>query len=270
VIDWPLIFVGGLLGSSHCLGMCGAFVVTLGTRQSSLTGNIFRQTLYGLGRVFTYAAAGAVAGYGGWKLASQFQTLLDMQAILCIGAGVLLIVQGLHSAGIVRGRGPVFAAKGCPSAGLFAALYGAARLRSVFLAGVINGLLPCGLVYAYLALAASSGDVLQGWMIMALFGLGTIPALVLLGSGAMVLNLTTRRHIFRVAAWCVVLTGALSLLRGVAYYGSEGLHGPSDCPMCPIGAGLGRHLCGAWPLKAARLELLADANAVYPRHRDAP
>jgi sulfite exporter TauE/SafE len=85
----------------------------------------------------------------------------------------LLIIQGLISAGVLRGISWWSGSGPCLGPSFFSALLGAARLQSVFLGGVVNGLLPCGLVYAFLALAASSGNMVQGWATMALFGLGT-------------------------------------------------------------------------------------------------
>jgi sulfite exporter TauE/SafE len=106
------------------------------------------------------------------------------------------------------------------------------RLQSVFLAGMVNGLLPCGLVYAYLALAASAGDFLGGGLTMALFGLGTLPVMVLLGCGGSLLRRVSRGHVLQVAAWCVVLTGVLSIVRGVGFVQLPGPLEPPGCPMC--------------------------------------
>jgi sulfite exporter TauE/SafE len=232
VIEWLLVFAGGLLGSSHCVGMCGGFVLALGGTGRRLGANVLRQTAYGLGRVFTYSAAGVVAGYAGWRLTAETQTLVNAQALLSIVAGLLLLTQGLSATGVLGAvRGPAGGA--CLGPGLFGSLLRATRLRSVFLGGVVNGLLPCGLVYAYLALAASSGDLWRGGATMALFGLGTLPLMVLLGScGGSLLSLASRRFLLRGAAWCVVATGLLTVLRGLGYL--PGLIGtPVDgCPMC--------------------------------------
>jgi sulfite exporter TauE/SafE len=121
-------------------------------------------------------------------------------------------------------------AGGCLGPGMFGALLRATRLRSVFLGGVINGLLPCGLVYAYLALAASAGDVLRGGATMLCFGLGTLPLMVATGCGGSLLSLGRRRQLLHLAAWCVLLTGALTVARGVHFWQ---LAEPAPaCPMC--------------------------------------
>jgi sulfite exporter TauE/SafE len=207
--------------------MCGGFALALGSNQRGLLRNLGRQVTYSLGRVFTYATAGAAAGYGGWRLAGEL-LIVNVQAVLCVAAGVLLIVQGLAAAGVVRRLPALFGRGPCLGAGLFGSLLRQTRLRSVFLGGVVNGLLPCGLVYAYLALAASSGGLVAGGLTMALFGLGTMPVLALVGCGGQFLGVAARRHVYRIAAWCVVLTGVLSVARGVA-----ALTMVSDgCPMC--------------------------------------
>jgi sulfite exporter TauE/SafE len=102
----------------------------------------------------------------------------------------------------------------------------------VFLAGLVNGLLPCGLVYAYLALAASSAEPWQGALTMAAFGLGTIPILALVGTGGHFLSRTARWRLLRLAAWCVVLTGVLSILRGISAVAAYGWQGSPECPLC--------------------------------------
>jgi sulfite exporter TauE/SafE len=231
VIEWWLILAGGLLGSSHCVGMCGGFALALGSSGRGFVRSLARQIVYSLGRVFTYTVGGVAAGYGGWRLMSELQFLANVQALLSIAAGVLLIVQGLAAAGILRRlwgssvRGP------CLGSGLFASLLRETRLRSVFLGGMVNGLLPCGLVYAYLALAASAGGPLRGGLTMTLFGLGTLPILALVGCGGQVLSVAARRHIFHLAAWCVVLTGVLSVARGA---GALRILGVDDGPACPL------------------------------------
>jgi sulfite exporter TauE/SafE len=113
---------------------------------------------------------------------------------------------------------------------MFGSLLQATRLRSVFVGGVINGLLPCGLVYAYLALAAGAGSLLLGAATMLCFGLGTLPLMVLTGCGGTLLTASRRRRLLRAAAWCVLLTGVLTIARGLGFLQADD---PSpSCPMC--------------------------------------
>jgi sulfite exporter TauE/SafE len=230
MIEWPLIFLGGLLGSSHCVGMCGGFVITLGATQPRLSENLRRQIAYALGRVFTYSVAGAAAGYGGWRLAYHLQPLINVQAILFLVAGGLLIIQGLLAAGVLSFPWP--ASTSCPGARSFAGLLRTPGLGVAFIAGLLNGLIPCGLVYAYLALAISTGTLVHGLLTMAVFGLGTLPVMVILGCGSSLLSLHSRRRLFQIAAWCIVLTGVLSVYRAVVFIQRFGLIEPSGCPLC--------------------------------------
>lgn len=224
-----MIFGGGVLGSAHCVGMCGGFVLTLGSTQRSWTGNLGRQLLYAIGRISVYVFAGAAVGFGGWRLGQETSALINVQAVLAIVAGLLLVMEGIFSAGLLRRPW----AKGgcCAAAGAFATMLRAPQLVSVFAAGVFNGLLPCGLVYAYLALAASSCSLGYGAGIMLLFGLGTLPLLTLTGLCGTMLNVAQRRRLFYVAAWCMILTGGLSIARGVGFLQIPA-DSPEACPFC--------------------------------------
>ena len=227
-----MTFVGGLLGSAHCVGMCGAFAISIGANTPSWRVNLARQLVYGLGRVFTYGSAGAMAGYGSWRLARTAAPLVHAQAWLAVLAGVLLAIQGLAAAGLWRRVVPERRRHACLSAGLFASFLKAPDLASVFLAGMLNGLLPCGLVYAFLALAAAAGNMLSGWMLMSLFGLGTLPIMVLTGCGGNLLGLASRRRLLHLAAWCVIVAGGLSIARGVAFLRADAQVAAASCPAC--------------------------------------
>jgi uncharacterized protein len=231
MIEWPLIFLGGLLGSSHCVGMCGAFALTIGLRTPSAASNACRQLVYSLGRIFTYSFAGAAAGFAGIHLQRISATAFRTQTVLAIVAGSLLIVQGLHAAGIFPAFRKFTGAGYCPSASLFRSFLTAPGWHSAFLAGLFTGFLPCGLVYAYLALAAASGSVFIGAAIMALFGTGTVPLMVITGVGSSLLTLTARRQLFRAAAFCVIATGVLTIARGVGW---SRPNSDSDQPTCPF------------------------------------
>jgi sulfite exporter TauE/SafE len=232
MIGWLMIVAGGLLGSAHCVGMCGGFALALGAAGRSHAANLRRQLTYGLGRVFTYSVFGVAAGYAGMRMTMEWQQWMNIQAILSVAAGLLLVAQGLEAAGVLRWRKAAPSSSPCLGPSLFGALLGATRLRSVFLAGMINGLLPCGLVYAFVALAASSGDLWRGAATMALFGLGTLPVMVLVGVGGLVLRVALRRRVLTVAAWCVALTGVLSIIRGLGFVQIPGLLDAPGCPLC--------------------------------------
>ncbi len=234
MIELPLVLLGGLLGSSHCIGMCGGFAITIGLGSRRLSSHVVRQLVYSSGRVFTYAFLGALAGYVGLRLAGRVASLVPIQAALSILAGVLLVFQGLHSAGWFRLGRMISAGKpGCLAHTFFGSYLTAPGLHNVFVAGLMTGFLPCGLVYGYLALAASTQSVAGGMAVMAAFGLGTIPLMALTGIGAGVVGQSVRRHLWRLAACAVIVTGLLSVSRGVWFASQSLSDDPTRCPNCP-------------------------------------
>jgi hypothetical protein len=253
MIELPLVFLGGLLGSAHCLGMCGGFAVLIGAPARKWSANLARQAVYSSGRIFSYCAFGAAVGYSGLRLANGLGEFVNVQAIIAIVAGCLLIVQGLISTGTLRYTAKLLrgwiapqvasgsaidhagldrAGLGCLMGGMVGAFLRDRRWSHVFLAGVFTGLLPCGLVYAYVALAASTSNLLGGMATMAAFGVGTVPMMLLAGTGSRLLSLAGRRHLLTIAAWCVVLTGVLSIARGVGFLQLPGEPPAAGCPLC--------------------------------------
>ncbi len=233
MIELPLTFLGGILGTAHCIGMCGGFAVTIGLGANSYKKNLQRQLIYSAGRIFTYSFLGTIAGYVGFRMSGQLSSLGNVQAGLCILAGVLLVVQGGIASGIIpRFKKIKAGSSGCLSGTFFSSFLTGPGLWNVFLAGILTGFLPCGLVYAYLALAATGASLLTGMEIMLVFGLGTVPVMVLAGTGASLITLKNRQKIFRVAAICVALTGFLTINRGVRFLDMPGIHEKEGCPMC--------------------------------------
>jgi sulfite exporter TauE/SafE len=229
--EFLLTFVAGALGSSHCLGMCGGFALTLGAHASGWQANLARQLIYSTGRVFTYAAFGAAAGYGALRLGKQLPSTVPTQAILALLAGLFLLYEGLRATGILRRRG-VTPGAGCLGSKFFGPLLAGRTWSDAFLAGLFTGFLPCGLVYAFLALASASQSTLHGALRMTAFGLGTIPLMVAAGLGGAALGLAARRHLFRLAGWCVTISGAVSVARGISFL--LAFNGATDagCPFC--------------------------------------
>jgi len=229
MIELPLIFAAGFLGSSHCVGMCGPFAMVLGVSPARTSG-IARQLIYSAGRIFTYTTLGATAGFAGLQLSDHATSLLNAPAVLSIVAGCFLVYQGLATAGVLR-----FASRQvggpCLAGGLLSKFLRSPNHMSVFLAGLFTGMLPCGLVYGFVGIAASSRDLFSGAMIMAAFGSGTVPIMVATGLGGRLLTLAARKRLLHVAAWCVVLAGIASIIRGVGFLGLATTN--QVCPLCP-------------------------------------
>lgn len=234
MIELPLILLGGLLGSSHCLGMCGGFALSIGMGARTVSANLLRQLIFCVGRVFTYGFLGSVAGFAGFWFARRSGTFVHAQAALSVLAGCFLVAQGLLTLGVLPRRmiarfGFGQATAPCLAGSFFAVFLKSPRLTSVFLAGMLNGLLPCGLVYGYLSLASSTASLPSGLATMIAFGLGTVPIMVLTGAGASALSFAARRRLFQVAACCVLLTGLIAIARGVVFWDATF---SAACPYC--------------------------------------
>ena len=230
--ELPLVALGGLLGSAHCVGMCGSFALRLGADATSWRANLLRQLIYGGGRLFSYAVLGAAAGYGGRQLIHA-TSVVNVQAWLAVIAGGFLVWQGLQSTGLLRRRAVRAGNLSCLGPGLIGTLLQTRGFTAPLLAGVLTGLLPCGLVYAFLALAVSSGTLPWGMATMVCFGLGTLPMMTALGLGTTLLGLVGRRRMLQFAAWCVVLTGTLSIVRGAGVLQAEPV-AEQAAPACPL------------------------------------
>lgn len=230
MIEPLFVFMGGMLGSSHCVGMCGGFAVVLGTASENLSQGAKRQLIYSAGRIMTYGFLGAIAGFCGQRLISWVPNLIHTAAILCVLAGVLLLAQGALAAGLFPTRSSTSHGP-CLLGPMFRSFLTSSGYWNALTAGILTGFLPCGLVYAFLAFAVSSGHALGGLMVMVLFGLGTVPLMVFTGIGAARLSLPWRAKLLRLAAVCVMVTGAMTIYRGVQY-----VQHPADaetpCPFC--------------------------------------
>ncbi len=233
----PLIFISGILGSAHCIGMCGGISATIGLGAGRLSTAFFRQLWWSLGRTFTYMFLGMLSATMGAKIMGLGGHAAVTQAVFAVCAGLFLTFQGLHTAGWLRLPIGRRAGAPCVATSLWSRFLRGGSSLTVFLAGVMTGFLPCGLVYSFLTLAASSGSVAQGLLIMLSFGLGTIPVMVLAGGGMSLLSLSARRSLLRLAAACLLATGIMTLGHGVAF-AAQAADTTKDagCPFCATSA----------------------------------
>ncbi|MHB1192831.1 MAG: sulfite exporter TauE/SafE family protein [Longimicrobiales bacterium] len=158
--------LAGLVGSPHCIGMCGSFALACG-------GRVSHTAAWHAGRTLTYAFLGALAGLVGHLVPGPLWVATVLSALL-----IVWFAAGL--AGLVPE--PSLKIPGLTQLATRAAVRG--DLPSRFLFGVATGFLPCGLIYATLGIAVASGDALTGALAMAAFGLGTTPLLAAFGLGA--------------------------------------------------------------------------------------
>jgi uncharacterized protein len=178
-LTWVTAFLAGLLGSSHCVAMCGGIATALGTAP----GGRGRVLLYQLGRIGSYGIAGA--GAGALAVAAGFAfTISRWSEVLRLATAFMVVLIGLDIALSSGGRARWLRAPERWGALLWRRLAPLARgarrsppaLRALGV-GLIWGWLPCGLVYSVLLAAAVSGGALSGAATMVAFGLGTVPAM---------------------------------------------------------------------------------------------
>ena len=178
----------GFLGSTHCVAMCGGIVSVLAAGAApnlrrSERPPLLRIVLYSVGRIGSYALAGAAVGALSLLVRDALPVRVGQMALRG-GAGLLMLALGLHLTGLFRGF-TVLERAGAP---LWRRIEPAAKrllpVRSGWHAlalGAVWGWVPCGMVYTALALAAATGSAPGGALAMGIFGAGTLPAMVLAG-----------------------------------------------------------------------------------------
>lgn len=200
LLDVSVPFSLGVVSSLHCAQMCGPIVLAYSLK---LEHPALSHLAYNAGRIATYALLGAIAGFVGTlgHLAG-----IERWTILVCGVGMLIAgVLLFPRKGLIQIQAP----------SLFSRLTGALLRSNKLLLGLLMGLLPCGLVYAALIQAMSTGSALTGAVSMLAFGAGTAGALLGIGfcSGAILAKLG--RHSAALTATSVLLAGAFLVWRGI-------------------------------------------------------
>jgi sulfite exporter TauE/SafE len=208
-MDFGIAFALGLLGSVHCAAMCGPLMLALPAPPGSAPRFVAGRMIYQLSRVTTYALLGVVAGFAGKSL---FVIGAQRWLSIALGAAVLL---GFFAAKKIYVAGPVTRFVGVLKTAMSAQLR-RRGLRSLALLGSLNGLLPCGLVYAALAGAIAQGAVGRSVVYMAFFGLGTLPTMLAASLSAKIFPIDLRLKLRRLIPAGVCILAGLLILRGLA------------------------------------------------------
>jgi len=207
-------FLGGLAGSLHCVGMCGAFPLALGGAAPGRR-NLPRQLLYNLGRLNTLIVIGALSGALGAALVAAAPVAAVARA-LAIAAGLAMVAIGLEVLGVLSGVTPRAAAFAQATVGrLLGATMRSQSWAAPLALGVFNAFLPCQLIYAFAARAAATASVRDGGLTMLAFGLGTVPAMTALGVAGALGRPGVRARLTRAAGLLIVVFGLLTVLRGL-------------------------------------------------------
>jgi len=208
-MDYGIAIALGLLGSLHCAAMCGPLMLALPVPPGGPGRFIAGRVLYQIGRVTTYCLLGVVAGLIGKSI-----LLAGFQRTLSIALGAAILLGFLISKKV---------AVSAPAVKLVTRLKSAMSrqlqrrdFRALALLGMLNGLLPCGLVYVALAGAISQGAMLKGILYMALFGLGTTPTMLGIGLSGKMFPLAFRLRLRSAIPVGVCLVASLLILRGMA------------------------------------------------------
>ena len=213
MIDWLVAGLAfGAFGSVHCVGMCGPLALSLPGKHQPRWQFWAERGLYNLGRAVTYSLLGVLVGAAG-----QVVSLAGAQQGLSVGIGVIMIL----AATVPWVSRQVQRIEQTPSAFLgrvmkpIGTLYRTGGPTAMLIVGLLNGLLPCGFVYAALATAVTTGSVAQSTVFMAGFGLGTGPAMLGVSLLGRVASTKLRTRLQRLVPIGLALVGLLLILRGL-------------------------------------------------------
>ena len=208
-MDYGLAIALGLLGSLHCAAMCGPLMLALPGRADGVGRFITGRLIYQLGRVTTYALLGLVAG-----LVGKSFFIAGCQLWLSIALGVVILVVFFISKKVAVSAPVVQLVVKLKTA--MSAQLQRRNFRSLGLLGMLNGLLPCGLVYVALAGAVALGSFGQALVFMLLFGLGTLPMLLAISLSGKLFPVAWRQKLRGAIPAGVCVLALLLILRGLA------------------------------------------------------
>jgi len=220
-VDIFSIITIAFLGSvGHCIGMCGGIVIAYSSTKIDGSQSRFSQAIahlvYSLGRITTYTTMGVVFGAIGGVVSFSGTAI----ATLTIIAGVFMILAGLSIVGRLKFLTLLehsFSRSGWYQR-VFRSVLKSRSLNSFYILGLLNGLLPCGLVYFFAVTAASTGSPLWGGVVMFIFGLSTVPSLFTLGFFAGIFKQgNIRKVMMNLAAIVVIAYGFYTVYRGYAF-----------------------------------------------------
>ena len=207
----PALLIG-LLGSLHCVGMCGPLVLLLPIQHQNPYRRAFGALIYTFGKAITYTFFGIIFG-----LIGQSFVAFGLQQALSITIGVLMLLAGLIN--LLQVKWITLEVK---LSNAFAFIRNALsksvrkeKVSSLFLFGMLNGLLPCGLVYTAAAASIETGSTINGALFMFLFGLGTLPMMWSIIFFGATIQTGFRNQLKRIIPITLLLMGTLLLLRGL-------------------------------------------------------
>lgn len=201
----------GLITSLHCVGMCGPIAIALPLHGDSFYQKLFGGVLYNLGRTVTYMIMGSVFGLIGQGLGA-----LGFQRWVSILTGIIMIAMvffpSIFSVNLSGNNSNIILNK---LKGGIRKLFSTKSNSSLFTIGLLNGLLPCGPLYAALIISVGTGFVLDSVLFMAMFGLGTLPLLLSVSLIGNIISSRIRNKLSKALPIFIVIIGLLFILRGL-------------------------------------------------------
>lgn len=201
----------GLMGSFHCAGMCGPIALSLPLRGDNYFQKITGGFLYNIGRTITYSIMGAffgLIGQGFSMIGFQRWVSIIMGALMVLSVILPSLFKNIKLTGIDQVTGKLRESIG--------KLFALRSYGGLFVIGLLNALLPCGLVYMAIAGAIGTGSIVEGVIFMALFGLGTIPMMLAISLLGNAISLPVRKKINKIIPYIVVIIGLIFILRGLS------------------------------------------------------
>lgn len=204
-------FTLGLLGSFHCIGMCGPIALSIPSRDSSKPAMFVRGILYNSGRIFTYAFLGFGLGILGMGA-----TIAGYQNVLSIVLGALIVGFAIFPRiKLPGGLKKIYQNSQSMISSSIASLFKEKSASSSFLIGLLNGFLPCGFVVTALAVALVTDTALHSSIYMALFGLGTLPVMLFMNMAPGFISPKMRSKLRPFSTYFAIIIGLLLIWRGI-------------------------------------------------------
>lgn len=216
-LDLSLAFMTGILGSGHCIGMCGALVSGFFMSTGGRTKSYLPYIAYHGARITVYTLVGTIAATLGVALVST-GLVGKIQGILQIIVGVLVIILALDILGVWPWRITFGLLPGRMLSRGFARAAASGSAAGAALGGLVNGLMPCSLTLAMAVKATTADNFLEGGLLMFVFGLGTLPSMVFVSMAFGKLGVRVRGLMLKIAALIVIVMGASTLIQGITYF----------------------------------------------------
>ncbi len=205
-------FTIGLFGSLHCVGMCGPIALSLPYQDETKLRTLINVLTYNFGRTFSYTIIGIIPGIFGLGV-----FVSGYQSSLAIILGILMILIALFSINIEQ---QILKIKGYKKFNnwlreQFARQFKKGNRSTLLSIGLLNGFLPCGMVYVGVAGAITQGHILDSMLYMMFFGLGTMPLMILMSFSGHWVSGNFRKQLFKMVPFVIFFFGFFFLWRGL-------------------------------------------------------